>query len=97
MALIMFIFEVQGWVTLVVTLALLAIKIFAFASSLLYPAEAYLAADKLTKPTWSIILGVAIAVHVLLLNVLLLNLVLTIAALVFLVDVRPALAGLRRR
>ncbi len=93
----MFIFEVQSWVMLVVTLALLAVKLFAFASALLYPADAYLAADKLNKPTWTIILGVAIAVHVLLLNAVLINLVLTIAAFVYIADVRPALAGLRRR
>ena len=31
---------------------LLAVKIFAFVNSLLYSAESYVAAGKLTKPAW---------------------------------------------
>ncbi len=78
---------------------LLAVKIFAFVNSLMFSAESYEAAGKLTKPAWTIILGIAVAVQVLLLNspIGILNLILTIAALVYLVDVRPAMAGLRRR
>ncbi|ANH38208.1 hypothetical protein I601_1777 [Nocardioides dokdonensis FR1436] len=78
---------------------LLAVKIFAFVNSLMFSSESYEAAGKLTKPAWTIILGIAVAVQVLLLNspIGILNLILTIAALVYLVDVRPAMAGLRRR
>ena len=91
------VFVFESYVQLVVSFVLLSIKIFAFVSALLYTPESYLAADKLTKATWCIILGVAVLVQVLLLPIVLLNLALTIAALVYLVDVRPALAGLRRR
>lgn len=78
---------------------LLAVKIFAFVSSLTFSAESYEAAGKLTKPAWTIILGIAVAVQILFLNspIGIINLILTIAALVYLVDVRPAMASLRRR
>lgn len=78
---------------------LLAVKIFAFVSSLTFSTESYEAAGKLTKPTWTILLGLAVALQVLFLNspIGILNLIFTIAAIVYLVDVRPAMAGLRRR
>ena len=48
---------------LAVFFVLLVIKIFAFANALLYSAEAYLAADKLNKPTWCILLGIAVVLQ----------------------------------
>lgn len=93
------VFEIQGLLMLVVTLAVLAVKIFALVTSLMFTPEHYRAADKLTKPTWVAILGIGVAASVLLpgspLN--LINLAFTIAALVFLADVRPALTSLTRR
>jgi hypothetical protein len=84
--------------TTIVELALLAVKLFAFVNSLLYSAEAYSAANKLTKPAWTIILGLGLVVQILLPGIInLLNLVFTIAAFVYLADVRPALASLTRR
>jgi hypothetical protein len=91
------VFLFEGYVQLAVYFVLLVIKIFAFVSSLLYSAEAYLAADKLNKPTWCIVLGIAVVLQLLPLPLLIVNLAMTIAALVYLADVRPALAGLRRR
>ena len=91
------ILTLQSTVGLVVLFVLAAVKLFAFVSSLLYPAEAYDAANKLTKPTWTIILGIAFALQVIPQMPSIVNLVLTIAAFVYLADVRPALAGLRRR
>ncbi len=91
------IFMLEGYAALAVFFVLLVVKIFAFASSLLYPAEAYQAADKLTKTTWCSILGVAVALQLIPLNLMIINIAATIAALVYLADVRPALAGLRRR
>jgi hypothetical protein len=91
------VFQFEGYVQLAVSFVLLSIKIFALVSALLYSNEAFLAADKLNKPTWCLILGIGVVVQLLLLPILLLNLALTIAALVYLADVRPALAGLRRR
>lgn len=91
------VFEVESYVMLVITFVLLAIKIFALVNSLLYSAPSYVAAGKLTKPAWCAILGCAVLVQLIPLNLLIINLALTIAALVYLADVRPALAGLRRR
>ena len=90
------IFDVQANVMLVVVFVLLSVKIFAFVNALLYSAASYEAAGKLTKPAWTIILGLGAALQLLLGNGIL-NIVFTIAAFVYLADVRPALAGLSRR
>jgi threonine/homoserine efflux transporter RhtA len=87
----------QGTVGLIIFYVLAAVKLFAFVSSLLFESEAYRAAGKLTKPTWTIILGVAFALQVFPLFGGLINLALTIAAFVYLADVRPALSSLKRR
>jgi hypothetical protein len=91
------VFLFEGYVQLAVFFVLLVIKIFAFANALLYSAESYVAADKLNKPTWCILLGIAVVLQLLPLPLLIINLAMTIASLVYLADVRPALAGLRRR
>jgi hypothetical protein len=91
------VFELEGYVWLIVFFVMLVVKIFALVNALLYSAEAYLAADKLNKPTWCIILGVAVVLQLMPLPLTIINLAMTIAALVYLADVRPALAGLRRR
>jgi uncharacterized YccA/Bax inhibitor family protein len=87
----------QGDVAVVLVLVLLAVKIFALVTALTYSAESYVAAGKLTKPAWGIILGLAVVLQLLPVLGLFVNLGFTIATIVFLVDVRPALSGLRRR
>jgi hypothetical protein len=94
------VFLLEGYVMLAVVLLSLGLKAFAFVNALLWPAEAYTAASKLTKPAWLAILGLGLAAQVLLINSSPLNpihLIATIAAIVFLVDVRPAVAGFSRR
>lgn len=92
------VFEIQSGVVLVIFFVLLAIKIYAFISSLTFSSESYEAAGKLTKPAWTIILGLAVVLQLLFGGgVLILHVAFTIAALVYLADVRPALAGLSRR
>jgi hypothetical protein len=91
------IFAVEGYLTLVMIFVLLAITIFAFINSLLYSAESYVAAGKLTKPAWNIILGLAVVLQLIPAGLFIVRIALIIAALVYMVDVRPALAGLRRR
>ena len=91
------VFVFEGYVSLAVYFVLLVIKIFAFVNALLYSAESYVAADKLNKPTWCILLGIAVVLQLLPLPLTIVNLAMTVAALVYLADVRPALAGLRRR
>lgn len=92
------VFGIQGGIMLAVFFVLLAVKIYAFISSLTFSAESYQAAGKLTKPAWTIILGLGVVLQLLFGGgVLILSLAFTIAAFVYLADVRPALAGLTRR
>jgi hypothetical protein len=89
--------DIPGYVTLVVDFVLLAVKLFAFISALTFSAQHYNAAGKWTKQGWAILLGAAVVVQLVLLNIMIINLALTIAAFVYLADVRPALSSLRRR
>ena len=73
-----------------------ALTLWAFVDALVRPAPGFVAAGKLTKPAWTLILGLGVVLQ-LLLSLGLLHLVFTIAAFVYLADVRPALAGLHRR
>lgn len=91
------IFEIEGTFFILLFFVKLVVSIFAFINSLLYSAEAYEAAGKLTKTTWCTILGLGVALQFVAINLALVGLVLLIAALVYLADVRPALAGLTRR
>ena len=91
------VFQVEGTIMLVVFFVLLAVKIYAFGSSLLFSNEAYNAAGKLTKPAWCIILGLGVAMQLVVTPLGFLSIAFTIAAFVYLADVRPALAALTRR
>jgi hypothetical protein len=91
---------IELYINLTIAFVLLVIKIFAFTSALLFSADSYPAADKLNKATWTAILGVGVLLQMLLwvgLDLSIINIAMTVAALVYLADVRPALAGLRRR
>ncbi len=89
--------QIEGAISPVVFFVLLAVKIYAFGSALLFSGEAYEAAGKLTKPAWCAILGLGVALTFIQVGGLFLSLISTIAALVYLADVRPALASLTRR
>ncbi|MEV7431952.1 MULTISPECIES: DUF2516 family protein [unclassified Nocardioides] len=91
------VFAVEGYLMLLVTFVLLAVKIFAFVNALLHSAEEYEAAGKLTKPAWCLILGLGVVLEVVPVGLLLISIAFTIAAFVYLADVRPALMSLRRR
>jgi len=90
------VFETQSYIFLLIFFVLLAVKIYAFISSLTFSAESYAAAGKLTKPAWTIILGLGVLLHFLP-SIFIISIAFTIAAFVYLADVRPALAGLTRR
>jgi hypothetical protein len=83
---------VIGWVAV----ALLLVKLFALVDAILRPPAAFPAADKLTKTAWLWILGLAFAADLLLASMLLM-LAGTVAAFVYILDVRPALASVTRR
>ena len=94
------IYELQGTFYLVVLVALLAIKGFAFVNALTYSTEAYEAAGKLTKTAWCAITGLGFAAQLILIGsspLGLIHLVATIASLVYIADVRPALAEVTSR
>jgi hypothetical protein len=90
------VFELEYTVMNFVSLALLVVKLWALVDAVLRPAEAYPAADKLTKTAWLWILGLAFVADVVL-GSLMLMLVGAIAAFVYLLDVRPALVAVTRR
>ena len=93
------VFELEGWVSDAILLVLVAVKAFAFVSSLRFSGEAYSAGDKLSKVAWVAILGLGLVAQLLLIRnpLSLIHLAFTIAAFVYLADVRPALAALTRR
>lgn len=96
------VFEIEALIILAVIMVALAVKVFAFVNALMLPAEAYSAANKLTKPGWLVILGIGLATQIapplIMLSPLYpIHLIFSIAAIVFLVDVRPAVSGLTRR
>jgi hypothetical protein len=77
-----------------VYLGLLLLSVFALVHALLQREDAFRAADKQTKPFWLVILGVATAVQLLIPWMLLGVLAGTIATVVYLVDVRPAVRSI---
>ncbi|MGL5859544.1 MAG: DUF2516 family protein [Angustibacter sp.] len=84
----------QSIVLLVLGVAAFIVQVFAVVDGARRPAAAYLAAGKLTKQRWMIILGVAVAIGFVffLANPLsFLNIIAFVAAAVYLADVRPAL------
>ena len=91
-------FTIQSGFMSLLTLALFVVQAWAFIDALTRRPEAYVAADKQTKPTWLIILGVALAAHILIWNpISFLNLIGTVAAIVYIVDARPALRAVSGR
>lgn len=75
----------------------LAVALWALVDALIRPAAAYVAAGKLTKPGWLAIIGISAFVLYLMGPMSLLGMPAIIASIVYLVDVRPAVGGLRRR
>ena len=91
-------FEFEYSLLSVVFLALAGVKVWALVDAIMRPPAAYLAADKQTKTAWMWILGLALVAHVVFtLPYGLLSLIGTVAAFVYLVDVKPALSAVTRR
>jgi len=92
------IYELQWGFYDLLILVLLVVKFYALVDAVLRPAQAYVAADKLTKTAWMWILGITVAFALLPgTGFGLLGLAGTVAAFVYLLDVRPALAAVTRR
>ena len=88
--------EFQGLVYDVLFYGTLALALWAFVDALVRPAAGFVAAGKLTKPGWLAITGLAALVIFFFKPMSFLGLPAIIAAIVYLVDVRPAVRGLRR-
>ncbi|WP_030267739.1 DUF2516 family protein [Streptomyces sp. NRRL B-24484] len=76
------------------SVAIIGFKLFAFVDAAFRREDAYRAADKKTKGFWLIVLGLALGLDLLLgANVLgnFLTLIGLVAAIVYVVDVRPAI------
>jgi hypothetical protein len=74
-----------------------ALTVWAFVDALVRPAPAFVATGKLTKPGWAAITGLAAVIIFWMQNPMtLLGLPAVIAAVVYLVDVRPAVRELPR-
>ena len=87
------VFALQSLIVLVLGLAAFITEVYAFVDALRHRSDAYVAAGKLTKQLWLIILGVAVAIgFVVFLNPLgFIGIIAFVAAAVYLADVRPAL------
>jgi len=89
--------SLQWIVFLVLSLVVFGTQLFALVDAIRRPASAFTAEGKLTKPIWLAILGVAAALGFLSLplgggvNLGFLGLIAVVAAIVYLVDVRPRL------
>jgi asparagine N-glycosylation enzyme membrane subunit Stt3 len=89
------VFDIQNFILLAATLALFAIEAWAFVDAVSQRPDAFVAADKQTKTMWLVILGVALAAHMLIWHPIhLLNIAGAVASIVYLVDVRPAVRSL---
>jgi 4-amino-4-deoxy-L-arabinose transferase-like glycosyltransferase len=87
----------EGLVFTLLYLAAQALTVWAFVDALIRPANNFVAMGKLTKPAWLGITGLAAVILFLTKNpIALLGLPAIIAAVVYLVDVRPAVRGLPR-
>jgi hypothetical protein len=79
-------------------LVLAAVKVWALVDALMRSAPVFTAADKLTKTAWLWILGLTLVSHLVFSSPIgILSLAGTVAAFVYLLDVRPAVSSYSRR
>ncbi|MGI8702701.1 MAG: DUF2516 family protein [Nocardioidaceae bacterium] len=89
--------EIRQDIELVLWVLLLGMKLFALVDAVYRKDAFYVAADKQNKAFWIILLAVFLVLQVILPSPMqLLNLVGTVAAGVYLADVRPTLRSMRR-
>jgi xanthine/uracil permease len=91
------IFALPSLILMAVSLVMFVLQAFAFVDAASQRPDAYTAADKLTKKAWLIILGLGVVAHMLFWDPInLFNLAGIVAAIVYIVDVRPAIRSLTR-
>lgn len=89
---------IESYVATVVWYILFAVKLFALGDAVIRKDAFYVAADKQNKAFWLLLLVVSLALHYILKDPRhVLNLIGTVAALVYLADVRPTLRSMHSR
>ncbi len=83
-------------ISLLIQIALLCLILFALVDALIRPSAAYVAASKRTKLLWGLVLAVGFGVAFVAGSTSLFGLLGVVAAIVYLVDVRPAVKSLGR-
>jgi hypothetical protein len=83
--------SITGFLGLAIWTALLGIKVFAFVDSLRYSNNHYVSAGKRSRTLWLALTGLSLAFHLISGPVDFISIAGTIASVVYLVDVRPAL------
>ena len=89
-------FAIEDFIELVIFVPLLGMKIFALADAVYRKDAFFVAADKQNKVFWLILLAIFLVLQLLIRSPLqMLNLAGTVAAGVYLADVRPTLRSMR--
>jgi cobalamin synthase len=85
-----------GVIMLVLQLVAIAAAVFALIHALRQRGDAFSAVDKLSKPIWMGILGVALLVLLIFGPIQILGIIAVVAVCVYLVDVRPRVDEIQR-
>jgi hypothetical protein len=92
------VWDIELYVQFALFLGMAVLEIFALVDALLRPAAAYVAAGKLTKPAWLLILALALVTCLAFRSPMsILGLIGLVGSGVYLADVRPAIAEITRR
>lgn len=89
--------EIESNINLGLWLILLVVKGFALGDAVIRKDEFFVAADKQNKVFWLLLLGIFLLLHVIFRESVLFNMIGTVAAIVYLVDVRPTLQSMQQR
>lgn len=92
-----FAFTIESYITGTLWWVLLVVKAFALGDSVVRKDEFFVAADKQNKVFWLLLLGVFLVLHILFGSSVFFNMIGTVAALVYLIDVRPTLRAMHQR
>lgn len=94
----MVVFQIEYYLQLALFVLMAGLEVFALVDAVTRPAPGYTAADKLSKPAWLLILVLAIITCLTFKSPMsIFGLLGIVAAGVYLVDVRPAIAAITRR
>ncbi len=92
------VFALPGLITTAISLVMFVVQAFAFVDATRHPPEAFPAIDRGNKTGWLIGLGLGVVAHMLFWHPLsILNLVGIVAALIYVLDVRPNLLAITGR